>query len=161
MLAHLHELPILNCNYLFSYIPLVQKGELEMHYFEETVIAQNASCIVCYPLVDIGLNIMSAVATNTQTKYEKNKWGISEPQNGTKIDNNLIDVVFVPLLIFDKAGNRVGYGKGFYDKFLATCNKNCTTIGFSLFEPIDQIVNTNEFDVPLKYCITPAHLYEF
>ena len=52
------------------------------------------------------------------TKIKKNQYNIPEPINGLEVPTKKIDVVFVPLLAFDKKGNRVGYGKGFYDKFL-------------------------------------------
>ena len=72
----------------------------------------------------------------------------------------MIDMVFVPLLIFDKQGYRVGYGKGFYDKYLAQCRVDCLKVGFSYFEPIE-IEGTREFDVPLNLCITPNSIYVF
>ena len=72
-----------------------------------------------------------------------------------------IDLVIVPLLCFDKKGNRVGYGKGYYDRFLKQCRKDCIKIGFSYFDPIDQVEDINKFDVKLDYGITPDAIYQF
>ena len=72
-----------------------------------------------------------------------------------------IDLVFVPLLAFDKKGFRVGYGKGFYDKWLAGCRPDCIKVGFSYFEPVESIDDRHEFDVPLNLCITPHNVYVF
>ena len=72
-----------------------------------------------------------------------------------------VDLVLVPLLAFDTEGFRVGYGKGFYDRYLANCRADVVTIGFSYFGPVDKITDTGQFDVPLTYCITPQHTYEF
>ena len=72
-----------------------------------------------------------------------------------------LDLIFVPLLICDEQGFRVGYGKGFYDKFLAQCKSDAITLGFNYFSPIDKIQDTDEYDIPLNYCITPEHIYEF
>jgi 5-formyltetrahydrofolate cyclo-ligase len=69
--------------------------------------------------------------------------------------------VLVPLLAFDESGYRVGYGKGFYDRFLQQCRKDVLTVGFSYFDAIDKIEDTHQFDVPLNYCITPHRIYEF
>ncbi|MFZ0597958.1 MAG: 5-formyltetrahydrofolate cyclo-ligase, partial [Flavobacterium sp.] len=72
-----------------------------------------------------------------------------------------IEVVFVPLLAFDNVGNRVGYGKGFYDKFLAQCKPRTIKIGLSFFEAENQIDDVFESDVKLDYCVTPEKIFRF
>ena len=91
---------------------------------------------------------------------ELNKYGIPEPKNGKKIKNNLIDVVFVPLLSYDKKGSRVGYGKGFYDRFLSNQKNNIIKVGLSFFGP-EETVEKKEFDQSLDYCITPEKVFSF
>ncbi|MEP6514110.1 MAG: 5-formyltetrahydrofolate cyclo-ligase, partial [Parafilimonas sp.] len=86
---------------------------------------------------------------------------ITEPVKGEIINPQIIDIVFVPFLICDKQGYRVGFGKGFYDKFLPQCRKDIIKTGFSYFEPVDKIEDAQSFDVPLNYCITPHSIYEF
>lgn len=104
---------------------------------------------------------MAAIEVNADTAFQKNAWNIHEPMDGRVVDSGVIDVAFVPLLIFDRKGYRVGYGKGFYDKYLQQCKPGCLKIGFCYFEPIDEISDTNEFDVPLNICITPNTIYVF
>ena len=94
-------------------------------------------------------------------ELEKNTWGILQPKQGLPIPSEKIDLVIVPLLAFDKSGNRVGYGKGFYDRFLKECRVDCKKVGLSFFEPIEQIDDTNGFDINLTHCITPTKLYQF
>lgn len=91
----------------------------------------------------------------------KNIYQIPEPIYGVNIKPTEIDVIFVPLLIFDLNGYRVGYGKGFYDRFLANCRDNVVKIGLSFFNPIEGINDKNIFDLPLDYCITPEKTYQF
>jgi 5-formyltetrahydrofolate cyclo-ligase len=93
----------------------------------------------------------------------ENVWGILEPsgENQEKILPEQIDLVIIPLLIFDKNGNRVGYGKGFYDRFLKQCKLETLKIGLCLEEPIEMIEDVNEFDVKMDFCITPNKIYEF
>lgn len=67
----------------------------------------------------------------------------------------------MPLLAYDKQGNRVGYGKGFYDKFLSQCKPNVVKIGLSFFEPEDLIEDIFENDVKLDVCITTLEIYNF
>ncbi|CAL2076988.1 5-formyltetrahydrofolate cyclo-ligase [Tenacibaculum sp. 190524A05c] len=89
------------------------------------------------------------------TKLNVSKYGIPEPEGGTIFNVKDIDLVFVPLLISDEKNYRVGYGKGFYDRFLSECKPGVKTIGLNFFEPIKEISNINEFDVPLDIVFTP------
>ncbi|RZJ25904.1 MAG: 5-formyltetrahydrofolate cyclo-ligase, partial [Flavobacterium sp.] len=95
------------------------------------------------------------------TKLEVNEYGIPEPVEGIEVPSNKIEVVFVPLLAFDKYGNRIGYGKGFYDKFLAECNPETIKIGLSFFEAAEPWEDVFQSDVRLDYCVTPEKVYNF
>jgi 5-formyltetrahydrofolate cyclo-ligase len=90
-----------------------------------------------------------------------NKWGIPEPVQGKQVNTQLLDVVFVPLLAFDEKGNRVGYGKGFYDRFLEECKNDVLKVGLSFFDPIESIDDIGPHDIPLDYCVTPNKIYSF
>ena len=76
---------------------------------------------------------MEAIEVNADTAFQKNARNIHEPMDGTVVDAKLIDMVFVPLLIFDKRGYRIGYGKGFYDKYLQQCKRGLFESWFLLF----------------------------
>ncbi|MBP1651606.1 MAG: 5-formyltetrahydrofolate cyclo-ligase [Bacteroidetes bacterium] len=95
------------------------------------------------------------------TVLEKNNYGIPEPTSGTLIAPSELDMVFVPLLAFDTAGHRVGYGKGMYDRFLEQCRPDVTTIGLSLFDPVTGIADIGTWDVPLHIVVTPNTTYHF
>lgn len=94
-------------------------------------------------------------------QLEKNSWGILEPKQGITTPLEEIDLVIVPLLAFDKFGHRVGYGKGFYDRFLKDCRSDCQKIGLSFFEPEKKIEDSNLFDVPLHMVLTPSEGFQF
>jgi 5-formyltetrahydrofolate cyclo-ligase len=81
------------------------------------------------------------------TVIKKNHVNIPEPIDGIEISTNKIELVFVPLLAFDKQGHRVGYGKGFYDKFLSECSNKTLKIGLSFFEAENEINDCNASDV--------------
>ncbi|WP_299000171.1 5-formyltetrahydrofolate cyclo-ligase [uncultured Tenacibaculum sp.] len=89
------------------------------------------------------------------TKLELNKFGVPEPVNAEEVAVKNIDLVFVPMLISDEEHYRVGYGKGFYDRFLSECREDTRTIGLNFFPPIKKIEDTHEFDVPLDFVIYP------
>lgn len=98
-----------------------------------------------------------------ENKLTENLWGILEPseENPIKILPEHIDLVIIPLLIFDIKGNRVGYGKGFYDRFLQACKPKTLKIGVCLEDAIKLIEDTNGFDIKMDFCITPNKIYEF
>jgi 5-formyltetrahydrofolate cyclo-ligase len=99
---------------------------------------------------------------NNNVQIELNHLGIPEPINGkVEIKNSEFDIIFVPLLAFNKEGYRVGYGKGFYDRFLKKCNKTCLFIGLNLFDEPVIIDDTDALDIRLHYCVTPNYLYNF
>ncbi len=94
------------------------------------------------------------------TPLTQHHWGITEPESNDIIAPTQIDIMVVPLLCFTNAGYRVGYGKGFYDNYIAQAKHNMVTIGLSYFEAIHNIDDIHENDVPLNYVITPQQFYE-
>ncbi len=94
-------------------------------------------------------------------QLRQNILGIPEPQQGIPTESKDIDLIFVPLLAFDATGHRVGYGKGFYDKFLQTCHDKCKKVGLSLFPPLDSIDDVNNHDQKLDLAITPYKIHQF
>lgn len=94
-------------------------------------------------------------------QLENSTLGIPEPKQGIPTPNEKIDFVLIPLLVFDKNGHRVGYGKGYYDRFLASCRTDCKKIGLSLFEPVDLIEDVTEEDIKMNGCVTPSTFFNF
>lgn len=95
-----------------------------------------------------------------QTVFVENKWGIPEPVGGLQVEEQLLDVVFVPLLVADRWGHRVGYGKGFYDRFLVQCSAEVQTIGVSYFPVLAEKIEADNWDVPLKKIVTPEGVFD-
>jgi len=96
-----------------------------------------------------------------RTILQKNRFHIPEPVFGEIIPVEKIDAVFIPLLAFDLEGNRIGYGGGFYDRFLVTCRKDVFKVGLSLFDPLPDLIEKEPFDVNLDACITPHQIFYF
>jgi len=161
MLIQFQKIQLPDIHHLLSYWPIEENNEPNTHLFNDYLEFKNPAIKFLYPRADFEKKEIEAIEVNADTAFQKNGWNIHEPMDGTIIDAAMIDMVFVPLLIFDKQGYRVGYGKGFYDKYLAECRTDCLKVGFSYFEPIDEIESTREFDVPLNLCITPNSIYVF
>jgi 5-formyltetrahydrofolate cyclo-ligase len=108
----------------------------------------------------LGKDLLNIEISNN-TNYSLNQLGIREPISSNQKDASLLEVIFVPLLIFDKLGHRVGYGGGYYDKFLGNIKDDVLKIGLSIFDPIDEIQDIEKHDISLNYVITPKRVYNF
>lgn len=146
---------------LLSYWPMEKNKEPNTHLFTDYIEFKNPGIQIAYPQTDFGAGTMQAAIADDQTEFISSAKGIMEPITSNILDALAIEAVFVPLLIADKRGYRLGYGKGFYDRYLATCRKDCLKIGFSYFEPVEEITDSDEFDIPLSHCITPQQVYVF
>ena len=146
---------------LLSFYPVAENNEPDTFTISEYLQFKNPGLQIAYPKVDFSDHSMQAIISDDEDVFEKNSFMVPEPQHGEVVNPQEIDLVLVPLLAFDKKGFRVGYGKGFYDRFLQQCKNDCIKIGLSYFEPIDAINDTDEFDVPLNFCITPQKFYVF
>jgi len=151
------ELPIWNFDYYHLFLPITDKKEIDTSFLLS--ILQGRDKHVLLPKMK-GDDLTHFLLTDSTT-LKTNKWNVPEPVDGILVESSNIDVVFVPLLAFDKQGNRVGYGKGFYDRFLQQCKKDVVKIGLSLFDAEEEIEDVLENDIPLDYCITPNKIYEF
>lgn len=161
MLIQFQQFDFGNAETLLTYWPMAHSNEPNTHLFSSYLRHTIPNLQMAYPVVDLTTETMQAVLINEDTVYHTSAYGITEPKEGVAINAIEIDIVFVPQLICDEQGYRVGFGKGYYDKFLAHCRIDCLTIGFNYFNPINKIDDVNEFDIPLNYCITPQTIYEF
>ncbi|MBN9297433.1 MAG: 5-formyltetrahydrofolate cyclo-ligase [Filimonas sp.] len=161
LLIQFQQLSFDNVHSLFTYWPLAHQAEPNTLLFSSYLRHMIPGLQIAYPVVDPTTETMQAVLINEETVYHTNHYGITEPTGGAIVPPAQIDLVFAPMLICDQQGYRVGYGKGYYDKFLESSHEHVLTIGFSYFEPVENIADTQSFDVPLSYCVTPTTIYEF
>lgn len=161
ILIQFQGLPLPDIDILFSYAAM--DTEVNTDPIVDYLHFRNPAMQVAYPVCEFENYTMQAVLATPDTPFIKNQYGTPEPETegASIIPPEAIDLVILPLLCFDKLGYRVGYGKGFYDKFLEQVSDNVIKVGLSYYEPIDKIQDLNEFDVPLDYCITPERMYEF
>lgn len=153
------KLPIWDKNYFHVFLPIEEHNEVDTEFILHLLSGKDKEIVISKS--DFETREMSHFLLTDNTKIKKNEYNIPEPINGLEVPATKIDVVFVPLLAYDKKGNRVGYGKGFYDKFLAQCKPETLKIGLSFFDPEEFISDVFERDVLLDYCVTPNVVYEF
>jgi 5-formyltetrahydrofolate cyclo-ligase len=111
------------------------------------------------PRTDRRTGLIESVEFSAVTEFGENEWGIKEPLTGASVEPAVMDMVAVPLLCFDTAGHRVGYGKGYYDTFLSQCRPDCVKVGLSFFPPVDVINDVHDGDVRLDLFVTPERVY--
>ena len=157
---HIRTLDIWNKNTFHVFLPIKRNKEVNtwpvIHFLKDELQKQ-----IVLSKTNFKDTSLQHIRYDSDTELYKNKFGIPEPIRGITVDEKDIDVVFVPLLAFDSKGNRVGYGKGFYDIFLSKCRPDTITIGLSLFNEEVEIDDVNELDFPLDYCITPNGIKTF
>lgn len=153
------QLDIWDKTYFHLFLTIEEQNEVETEFILQILAGYDKEIVVAKSNFET-LKMTNYLLTDN-TKFQKNQHNIYEPVDGIEVPNHKIDVIFVPLLAFDKKGNRVGYGKGFYDKFLSECNEDVIKIGLSFFEAEEIIDDVFESDIRLDYCVTPNTNYVF
>ncbi|MDI5886941.1 5-formyltetrahydrofolate cyclo-ligase [Flavobacterium yafengii] len=152
-------LPIWEKTYFHIFLPITEQKEVNTEFILHLLSGKDKEIIVSK--ADFETRNMTHFLLTDNTRIKKNAYNIPEPIDGIEVPSHKIDVVFVPLLAFDKKGHRVGYGKGFYDKFLSECKPDVIKIGLSFFDPEELITDVFEGDVKLDYCVTPNEVHSF
>lgn len=142
------------------FLPIERQHEINTYMIWEKAVSFNAK--VAVPKTNFSTLQMEHILFETKEQLELSPWGIPEPEYGTIIAPDQFDLVFVPLLAVDTQGHRVGYGKGFYDRFLQQCRPDCRFIGLHLFDTIEEkIEDVLSTDIALHSCITPEQMIRF
>jgi len=152
-------LPIWDKTYFHLFLPIEAQKEVNTEFLLQILAGRDKEIVVSKSDFDSGH--MTHYLLTDNTKLKVNDYGIPEPVDGLEVPAHKIDVVFVPLLAYDKKGNRVGYGKGFYDQFLSECKPDVIKIGLSYFDPEETISDVFENDVKLDFCVTPEGEIQF
>jgi 5-formyltetrahydrofolate cyclo-ligase len=152
------KLPIWDFQFYHLFLSIPEKGEVDTSGL--LTILQGKDKNIAVPKVT-GTGELTHYLLTDATLLRTSKWGIPEPVSGVQLPPEQLEVVFLPLLAFDLDGYRVGYGGGFYDRFLSRCQKDVLKIGLSFFEPVQEIDDRDSLDIPMDYCVTPNKTYSF
>ena len=153
----IQNLSLENIEYVHLFLSLKKFKEIDTQPIVNYFMSKDKKIVISKS--NFKENILTHYLLEENTILSTNKYGIPEPENGLEIQPKYLDLVFVPLLISDEENYRVGYGKGFYDRFLASCKKEAKFIGLNFFKPISKIEDINEFDIALDNVIYPKAQY--
>jgi 5-formyltetrahydrofolate cyclo-ligase len=161
LLKQFQQLDLSNVQCIHIFLPIKANNEPDTYIVRDWLKAAHPQIKLVYPKTNFRDYSMQSFADDNNLQLAENKYGIPEPVSGNEVEAGEIDLVVLPMLVFDKQGYRVGYGKGFYDRFTAQCKPGTQFIGLSLFEPVDSIDDVNEFDVWMHACLTPTKKWEW
>jgi 5-formyltetrahydrofolate cyclo-ligase len=153
------KLDIWNYSFYHVFLTIESQKEINTDYILSILSGKDKNIVISKS--DFETRNLQHFLLTDATQIKLNNHNIPEPVDGIEIDNSKIEVVFVPLLAYDNFGNRIGYGKGFYDNFLANCKPETVKIGLSFFEPEAHITDVSPSDIPLDFCISPKSILTF
>jgi len=152
-------IPQFQFDHVHCFLPILKNKEVDTWPLIDLLQKLGKKIVVSKS--DLTTNLLTHYLYEGKEQLKKNKWGIPEPKSGQIISAEQLDLVLIPLLVFDQSGHRIGYGKGYYDRFLQVCKSNVIKVGLSIMPPIDLIEGIEAHDIPLDYCITHLGNYSF
>jgi len=152
LLSQMKETAIFQKKIFHIFLPIKQKKEIFTWFIINFLWLKGKTVVVSKS--NFKDKTMKHFILEKETLLQENKYGIPEPVSAKSINPNQIEVIFVPMLISDEQNNRVGYGKGVYDRFLMKCSEEVLHIGLNFFSPVKQITDINSLDVPLQQIFT-------
>lgn len=148
---------------LHTFLPITRQNEVNTWPIIRRIWQEQPNITIAVSKTDPVAQTLTHYQLTPETLLIENRWGIPEPDptSGVRCPTSQLDLVLVPLLAFDFNGHRVGYGGGYYDRFLAECRPDCLKIGLSLFAPVEEIDDIEPTDIKLDACVTPDNTYFF
>jgi 5-formyltetrahydrofolate cyclo-ligase len=141
------------------FLPIQAKKEPNTFLLIAELLKEKTSYFA--PKIDVGEDVLNFYPIRNLDHIALGPYQIPEPLSEEKIELNKLNIILIPLFCFDSKGNRVGYGKGYYDRLLENAPQHLVKIGISLFDEIEIIDDVRDNDIPLDYAITPKKMIQF
>lgn len=158
LLARFASLDLRKVETVHVFLPIAGKNEPDTFRLIRWLREFHPGIRIIVPRADFATATMTSYLYPGEDALENNPYQIPEPVNAELYEGS-IDLILVPLLAFDLNGYRVGYGKGFYDRFLE--GSAAIKAGLSFFGPVAAITDVHEQDIRLDLCITPGEVFDF
>lgn len=146
---------------LHIFLPILQHNEFNTYLIIKAIRQHYPHITLVTSKSDFTTSEMQHYVLSPSTLLKENQWHIPEPVDGALFPETALNMVILPLLCFDQQGYRVGYGKGFYDRFIARCATHVMTVGLSFFPPIEQIEDSHPFDLKMNFCVMEDKVWSF
>lgn len=136
------------------YIPIKGKNEVDTWPIVTSLLGARKKIVI--PVMEFNSVVLHHVYLEDIGNLKPNKWGVEEPETKRPADIGALDIVLVPMIGGDTKGNRIGYGKGYYDSFLK--QTKAVTIGLLYEECLIDEIPAEPHDVRLDIMITDKQL---
>lgn len=161
IIENLQHLDFSETKHIHLFLPIKKHNEINLWPFIEWIWNTHKQIKIVVPKSNFKTRTMTSIILTPESVLSYDNYSIPEPVSGDIIPNELIDIVITPLIVCDKKGYRVGYGKGFYDNFFKSCTSSVKRIGVGYHEPIENIQDIDKWDIPLTQYISQAGVYNF
>ncbi len=144
------------------FFPIEKKREVDLRKLPDMLYENGKSWSWSLPVMNENQGLSAYRWIKDEPLLEA-KFGVLEPQSipERKLNGSAISLIIVPLIIADQNGNRVGYGKGFYDRFMSSEATNALRVGVCMFPPIHEISDINPMDQKLHILVCPEKSLAF
>jgi 5-formyltetrahydrofolate cyclo-ligase len=138
------------------YWPMLHRKEPDIRLFTESVLSSGRRIALpvvhAYTAERVTEGRLRHFELTSPASLVQNSWGIHEPEDAEIVSIEDIDAVIVPALGVDRAGNRIGYGRGYYDEFLSEVNATlvCALFSRSIVDDIPR----EPHDIPIQVIVT-------
>jgi len=147
----------LNCKNIMLYLSF--GNEVNTYALARWCLENGKNVIVPY-CINETREIIPFEINNLTSDLTKSSFGIMEPKHNLlqKADLEEVDLIIVPGVVFDEYCNRIGFGAGYYDRFLPKRAKNTCTMGIAYDYQVINKIPTGVYDVPLDFIITEKRI---
>lgn len=139
-----------------TFLPIKRNREVDTWSVIDQSVKEKRTVIVS--ATDFQQETMSHFHYSAELVFEEDQFGIPTPRSGRTADPALLEMILIPMLAGDKSGNRIGYGKGYYDRLLAGLSPEVLKVGLAMNPLFDHFNFAEPHDVCLDYCITPREI---
>lgn len=152
---------LLTIRRLHLFLPIEKNREPNTNFIVKILLQRFKKLEIVVPITHFKTGSLQHILISEQTDFINNSLGIPEPVGGQEVAPHTLDLVLVPLLAINSLGHRIGYGGGFYDKFLASTKPDCIKVGLSIFDDIQLQFDSETTDIALDYCVCPNNFFKF
>jgi len=159
----LSNIPLKGKEYCHLFLPITRSNELNTYVLIHLLWREYPDITIVVSKSNFSDCSMQQYILRPETVLSMNSYGIPEPADTDElVDEKTLDLVVFPLLAVDSKGNRVGYGKGFYDRMLLQCSPTVKKIGIGFHEQLlEKITDTKPHDVKLDAFVSEDNYFSF